>query len=306
VILVQGFEDRSCSRRARAEGASLRGRPALAWPARHGPAPARTQAPRSAVSSAPVFVVLSKVLDILVEPLAWGLLLGVVALLWRRGGRRRAALAVVALALPGLAAVGRVADGLQRLAEAGAVRTYRPDATYDAAVVLSGMVSSGATSASGEVELTAAADRIVRAFELFRGGRVRTLVLVGGEPFPREGEPSEPELLRDRLVAWGVPADRILVETRSRNTRENAIEAARLLAAQGLRSVVLVTSAAHAPRALGCFRAVGLTPDLLPVDHRAGGPEGGWLPRAASLERSADALRELAGRAVYFLRGWTR
>jgi uncharacterized SAM-binding protein YcdF (DUF218 family) len=252
-----------------------------------------------------MFVALSKVLDVAVEPLAWGLALGLAALLWRGGGRRRAALAGLALALPGLAALAPVADRLQRLAAAGAARTYRADAVYDAVVVLSGMVSSAATAASGEVELTAAADRIVRALELFRAGRARFLVLSGGEPIPVEGVASEPELLRDRLVAWGVPPERILVETASRNTRENAIESARLLAANGLRSVLLVTSASHAPRALGCFRAVGLTPDLLPVDHRAGSG-GGWLPRAASLERSTQALRELAGRLVYFLRGWTR
>jgi uncharacterized SAM-binding protein YcdF (DUF218 family) len=253
-----------------------------------------------------VFLALSKVLDLAVEPLVWGLLLGVAAIVWRRGGRRRAALAVLALVLPGLAALAPVADRLQRLAAAGAARTFRDDVTYDAAVVLSGAVSAGATSASGELELTAAADRVTRALELVRAGRVRHLVLSGGPPFPRPGEVSEPELVRDRLVAWGVPPERILVETGSRNTRENAIETARLLAAHGLERVLLVTSAAHAPRALGCFRAVGLSPDLLPVDHRAGRGGGGWLPRAADLERSTGALRELAGRAVYFARGWTR
>jgi uncharacterized SAM-binding protein YcdF (DUF218 family) len=252
-----------------------------------------------------VFVWLSKNLDLAFEPLAWGLVLGLAALLWRGGGRRRAALAAVALLVPAVAALAPVADKLQRLAGAGVERTFREDHVYDAVVVLSGMVSAEASAATDEVELNAASDRVVRALELFRAGRVRHVVISGGPPFPRGREPTEPELLRDRLVAWGVPAERILVETRSRNTRENAVETARLLAERKLESVVLVTSASHAPRALGCFRAVGLAPDLLPVDHRVGG-EGGWLPRATALARSTDALRELAGRAVYFVRGWTR
>lgn len=252
-----------------------------------------------------MFVALSKVLDVALEPLAWGLVLGLAAVLWRGGGRRKLALAVAALLLPGAAALGPVADGLQRLAGAGATRTFRPDAVYDAVVILSGAVSAKASAASGELELGPAAERILRGIELLRSGHARVLVLSGGAPFPRPGERTEPELVRERLVAWGAPADRILVETASRNTRENAVESARLLAARGAREVLLVTSAAHAPRAVGCFRAVGLAPDLLPVDHRTGAGSS-WLPRAASLERSTAALRELAGRAVYFVRGWTR
>jgi len=254
-----------------------------------------------------VFVALSKLLDLLVAPLTWALLLGLLALLLRRAGRTRAALGLAALLVLALFSSGPVAAALSGLAEAGAPRTYRPEVVYDAAVVLSGMVDTDASAASGEAELTRAADRIVRALELFRAGRVRLLLLSGRDTSPRAGEPSEPELLRDRLVAWGVPADRIVVETESRNTRENAVESAKLLAARGAGSVLLVTSAAHARRALGCFRAAGLSPDVLPVDRRAGAPgRAAWLPRAGALETSTGALRELAGRAVYFVLGYTR
>lgn len=259
------------------------------------------------VNSESVFVALSKLLDLAVAPLTWALVLGLVALLPRGSGRARAGLGAAALLVLVVFSSGPAAAGLTRLAEAGAPRTYRPDVVYDVAVVLSGMVDADASAASGEPEFTRAADRIVRALELVREGRVAALLLSGGAAFPRPGEPSEPERLRDRLVAWGVPADRIAVETASRNTRENAVESAKLLAARGARSILLVTSAAHAPRALGCFRAVGLSPDVLPVDHRAGTAGAGtWLPRASALETSTSALRELAGRAVYYVLGYTR
>jgi uncharacterized SAM-binding protein YcdF (DUF218 family) len=73
-------------------------------------------------------------------------------------------------------------------------------------------------------------------------------------------------------------------------------------------SLLLVTSAAHMARAAGCFRAVGLTPDTLPVDQRALPPAwDAWspLPRAVHLAQSELALRELAGRLVYRLRGYS-
>jgi uncharacterized SAM-binding protein YcdF (DUF218 family) len=133
------------------------------------------------------------------------------------------------------------------------------------------------------------------------------VLLSGGSVFPLPGDVAEADRLAGKLSQWGVPPDRIAVERASRNTRENAIESARLAAARGWRTLLLVTSAAHAPRALGCFRAVGLEPDVLPVDRRAGDGQGrAWLPRAAALQKSTDAIRELAGRLAYRAAGYAR
>jgi uncharacterized SAM-binding protein YcdF (DUF218 family) len=249
-----------------------------------------------------VFLALSKTLDLAVAPLTWALLLLLGAALFHRRPRAPWALGLAAVAVLVLFSLAPVANRIQRFAEAGAARTYREGVIYDAAIVLSGQVDADASRASGETELDASADRVLRGLELWRGGRARHLVLSGG---PSPGEPSEAERLRDSLVRWGVPAAAIVVEPGSRNTRENAIASARIVAAHGFRSLVLVTSAAHAPRALGCFRAVGLSPDLLPVDRRAAAG-GSWLPRAAALAQSTKALRELAGRVAYRVAGYTR
>ena len=96
-----------------------------------------------------------------------------------------------------------------------------------------------------------------------------------------------------------MPDDRIVLERGSRNTRENAVESARIVRERGWKTLLLVTSAMHMPRAAASFRAAGLDVDLLPVDHRAGEQAGNLLPRAEALERSTEALRELAGRAIY-------
>ena len=99
----------------------------------------------------------------------------------------------------------------------------------------------------------------------------------------------------------------IVEEPQSRNTRENATESAKIVAARGWKKLLLVTSAAHRPRAQGCFRAVGLDPDTLPVDHRhSKGPLGGFAPRAVHLNASTDAIRELTGRVIYRVMGYTK
>jgi uncharacterized SAM-binding protein YcdF (DUF218 family) len=254
-----------------------------------------------------VFLWLSKLLEWFVTPLAWSLLLGLAAVLLRR--RARAAWALGAAAVAVLLAFSHpaVADAIQRSAERGARSTFRPDVVYDAVIVLGGLVDNDATRASGNAELTEAADRIVRGFEIIRSGHARNVIVSAGVVDPVPGDVPEADLLAAMLARWGVPPGQIVAEAASRNTRENAIEIGRIAAARGWRSLLLVTSAAHVPRALGCFRAVGLEPDVLPVDHRAGDGRGSsWFPQAAALVKSTRAIHELAGRLAYHLAGYTR
>jgi uncharacterized SAM-binding protein YcdF (DUF218 family) len=255
-----------------------------------------------------VFFALSKVLDLLVAPLTWSLALGAAALLLRgRAPRRATALGVAALAILGLCSLQPVSQRLVRLAEAGTQATVDPGVTYDAVIVLGGMIDPPATRASGTLELTAEADRIVTALLLLRTGRARSVLLSGGLADARPGDRSEADWLATLLRADGIADDRIVVEGRSKNTRENAVESARIVAEHGWTRLLLVTSAWHAPRALGCFRAVGLAPDLLAVDRRTGdGRSPTWLPRAVYLEASTEVLRELAGRVVYRVMGYAR
>ena len=254
-----------------------------------------------------MFLVLSKLLDWLLAPLTWALLLLLAAALLRGRPRRAGALAAAAVGVLLAFSLEAVANRLQRVVEQGARATIRPDVVYDAVIVLGGMVDGAASRASGEVEFDGNVDRILRAWELLRAGRARAILISSGVPFPQPGDLPESDRLAAKLVEWGVPPSHIVVEASSRNTRENAIESSRIAAARGWRTVLVVTSAYHAPRALGCFRAVGLEPDFLPVDHRAGDGRGlGWLPRAQALSTSTDALRELAGRLVYRVAGYAR
>jgi uncharacterized SAM-binding protein YcdF (DUF218 family) len=254
-----------------------------------------------------VFLFLSKLLDWLVAPLSWALLLLVAAILLRGRGRLAGGLAALGVAVLVVFSTYPVSDGIMRAAERGARSTFREDVVYDAVVVLGGMVDDAASRASGETELRGEVDRLLRGFELVRAGRARHVVVAAGLVAPQPGDVPEGARLAAKLAAWGIPEDRIVAETASRNTRENALEVSRLAAARGWRTLLVVTSAAHLPRAQGCFRAVGLEPDVLPVDFRGGDGHGrGFLPRAGALAKSTDALRELAGRAVYRIAGYTR
>jgi uncharacterized SAM-binding protein YcdF (DUF218 family) len=231
-----------------------------------------------------VFFKASKVLSSVTGPWFWAaLLLLVAALLYRRTRRGSIALAALALALPLLFASPRVADTLQWLAEASAQDTSRAEVVYDAVVVLGG----------NEARIAAGADA-------FRRGRAR-MVLYSGAIGPRDAA-----AVRRMFRRAGLPDSALLIDDRSRNTRENAVESERIVAARGWKSLLLVTSAAHVDRALGCFRDVGLTPDVLPAERVAGRLEReGWLPQKSAVPVTRAAIHEFIGRLMYRVMGYT-
>jgi len=256
-----------------------------------------------------VFLFLSKILDVLLEPLTWAVLLVLAGALLRKRGRVAWGLVLLAAAELVTFSLPSVADALMRFTEGSAPRTMSDGEPYDVVIVLGGVMEARAPWMDDGRDLTGAAERITRTLELLREGRARQVLISGGDANPDPGVASEAEQLAAMLRAWGVEPARIAVETSSRNTRENAVESARVVAEHGWHRLLLVTSAAHMPRALGCFHRVGLRPDALPVDYRGGAPgavdPSGWWPRAADLDLSTQALRELAGRLVYRVKGYT-
>ncbi len=77
-----------------------------------------------------------------------------------------------------------------------------------------------------------------------------------------DGQQRDPEsvVMSAGLVQLGVPRERIILETRSRTTMEQAVNSAGILRSRGIRRFVLVTDSEHMPRALSAFRAQGLDP----------------------------------------------
>lgn len=78
----------------------------------------------------------------------------------------------------------------------------------------------------------------------------------------------EGEVMRKYLIEHGVPAEEILADTASFNTRENLRNAAALLEGRGVRRVCIVTSDYHVPRALALaedegFEACGIASPTL-------------------------------------------
>ena len=126
------------------------------------------------------------------------------------------------------------------------------------------------------------------------------LLVTGGSPGPGAAPVAE-LMVRSLENDFGIAVR--FVESRSRNTFENAAYSAVLLAEAGITRIVLVTHASHMSRAMRAFESQGLevAPAPLrrspvPLDVRA------FLPRASALLVSASVLHEWAGLLWYRVR----
>jgi uncharacterized SAM-binding protein YcdF (DUF218 family) len=258
-----------------------------------------------AVPGSMVFV-LSKVFWAVVAPGNFLVLLLVAGILRAAASRRRRRLGLIAWATAGLLAIAvlPLGDWAVRPLEARFPAPELP-AHVDGIIVLGGAVEPATESAPGQIALTAAAERVVEALALARRYPEARLLLTGGDSEIRPSGDSEAEATRTLMVQQGIDGARILVEQRSRNTYENATLSQILARPQPGEIWMLVTSAAHMPRAVGCFRRIGWSVLPYPVDYRGfSHPRPGF----ALLERLAPldlAEKEWIGLVVYRLLGRT-
>ncbi len=128
-------------------------------------------------------------------------------------------------------------------------------------------------------------------------------ILVSGGPWSGSGIVTA-DLMQSALKdSFGVEAR--WVERRSTITRKNATYSSRMLQAEGIDTIVLVTHGWHMPRAKAAFERRGLKvvqgPTGLEKPIRL--TFGAVLPQGQSMQRSYFACHEMLGRVWYWLRG---
>ena len=257
-----------------------------------------------------MYVYLSKILPLFVMPLGVTLAILLVALILLRKGKRRTGSGFVLLSFVYLWVMSMpiVGDSLYQRVESD----YPPVAmdivpNANCIIVLGGFVQAPAEPRI-DVEFNEAVDRVFKTAQLFHAGKAPYVIVTGGNQPWSTSRASEAEMIRDLLVKWKVPDEVIMLEGSSRNTRENAMFSKNTADAIHCDKALLVTSAAHMPRAVAAFRAAGVSVTPVSTDVRAA--RSGvvtvmdFLPDANGLKMSSDAIREMVGQWVYQLQGW--
>lgn len=259
-----------------------------------------------------MFLFLSKLLPLVLYPLGLASLLLLVALflLWKRS---RLAILPISLALVVLlvSSSGWFADWIVRSLEWQHIpSTPLPQA--EAIVVLGGATKSNLPPRPW-IEVSDEGDRVLYAAKLYREGKAPRVILSGGRIHWRGSGTPESADMAELMGTMGVPATAILQDPTSLNTRENAVNVKKILDSQGIRQILLVTSAMHMPRSLLIFKKLGITAIPAPTDFNATYAEEpssleatllSILPDADYLRQSNRALKEYLGIFIYWLRGW--
>ena len=132
--------------------------------------------------------------------------------------------------------------------------------------------------------------RILGASRLFKQHRFG-LVILSGAPV------AEGEAMEDLITTLGVPRERVVVESASNTTRENAERSLAILRERGFDTIVVTTSATHLRRAKREFERAGaqVIPAAVEVIGRSRFFYDELLPSSSALHRSHQMLHELLG-----------
>ena len=215
-----------------------------------------------------MFFYLAKTFWFFAQPLNLAIFLSFAGLVAGLFGRRRlaatgGALGVLVLVLSAWTSFGAML--MIPLEE----RFHRPAALpqrVDGIVVLGGGMEGAINLVRGGYELNRGGDRFVEALRLARlypdariliSGGVGTVLLNG------EGDADTAVRL---FADFGFPRERLVIESQSRDTAENARLSKALVNPQPGETWLLVTSAFHMPRSIGSFRKAGVDVIAAPTD----------------------------------------
>lgn len=251
--------------------------------------------------------VLSKIFLFVINPGFWVpalLLLGVV-LLWTRWSRTGRVLLTGLAVFQVVLAVVPLGQILIAPLENRFPTVEKIDGPVDGIIVLGGTVVQSLTLDRGQPALSDGAERLTEFVKLARTYSRARLIFTGGSGSVLRQDLKEADTARQFLQEIGLDTNRVTFEADARNTMENALFSHRLMQPKANERWLLVTSAAHMPRAMGVFRKAGWQPTAYPVDYKTF-RHYDWAPGfnlTGGLGTLGDGLYEWLGLAIYRLLG---
>jgi len=175
--------------------------------------------------------------------------------------------------------------------------------SYDAVVVLSGMLSPFEHNGKLQVEW-GDPDRFFAGINILKAGKASTLIFTRGK-MPWSSLPAEGELLRAKAIELGINESQILLSNIVANTEEEAEAVVQLMSDYGLKTIILITSSFHMPRAMQLFNKAGINVEAYSTDFRVSGTSVDWLdylPSADGFRDTSNGILEYIGRVYYQLK----
>lgn len=256
-----------------------------------------------------MFFILSKTAAFLLLPSNCLLIIGCIGLAlmttrFKRAGKRIAVVSFVLLPVLGFSPLGVL---LTNKLESRFPPWDPSHGAPDGIVVLGGGIATALSRDYGETIVSVDSGRVIAIARLARAYPNARIVYSGGDASLGGNGPAEADFLYPLLDSFGVPRERIMLETLSRNTVENAVFSKNLVKPKPGERWLLVTSAQHMPRAIGSFRRAGFDVEAYPVSWHAR-KRVSLVPSEVlgdGLARLDFAAHEWIGLVAYWLTGRT-
>lgn len=145
--------------------------------------------------------------------------------------------------------------------------------------------------------------RCLRAAEVYQQGKRCPVLYCAGPDVETQQEGTK---MHGWLVQLGVHPTDLIADLQSLNTYENAREARRLLEKRNIHHLMLVTDAAHMPRAVRCFRKQGFAVVPAPCEGATARFRQSilvYFPSPSAARCTDYAAQEWLGLAWYWLCG---
>ena len=227
-----------------------------------------------------------------------GSLIALFLILWfylRKRNKRAAAMLLALNLVLYLLSVGLVSDTLVRSLEK---RHSLPEKLEgDLIIMLGGGTTPDTPGLHGKGNLSSyASNRLLTSIQLYNKLHVPILVS-GGKVFEHTG--TEGDIARDILVSIGISKDQVIVDDKSLNTEQNALNCAEITKKYGFKKPILVTSAFHMPRSMMLFNRLSVDCVPFPSDYQVSIKQHvniwSFIPEAGNLNKSSLAIKEYLG-----------
>lgn len=177
--------------------------------------------------------------------------------------------------------------------------------TYEAGIVLGGLSGYDKNERG---YFGSNADRFIQTANLYHQGIIKRIIISSGSGRLDQKDPAESFFLRTQFIANGVPDSLIFLESRSKNTYENAIFSKQITDSLQLSPpFVLITSAFHMKRSVSVFKKAGFDCVAFPCDYKVVplrfAVDDAFLPNISLLNEWSMLIKEVVGLYVYKLTG---
>ena len=252
-----------------------------------------------------MFFILSKLLQFVINPLIWIIVLLFLSLLWKDDNFKKKCLRW-ALGFTLVFSNSFIFDECDRAWEIPLTR-YESLKKYEGAIVLGGMMKYD--KQHDRLQFQRGADRLFQAIELYKRGYIAKIIFTGGSGSILHPEDKEGPWVKRYLLTLGIPEKDFLIESESNNTHENAVFTKALLDKEKLTgNFLLITSAFHMRRSLACFQKEGIIAVPYSTDKSAGHRKFEFdhllIPDASALYGFNNLIHEIAGFITYKIVGY--